>query len=622
MAARKGSEQVESALDAIAAAADAPLPAPDLRPTPVSPTPEPDRPFLPPDCPVTALGKDGLSVWVLDASKQILNLRPRDMGKGELLLMFGSEEYLIDCWPAFGKSTKKDQPPPIVGFNQADVQSAVVQACLAHGIFNPQNKVRGRGAHANDDGSLSIHLGAQVMVAGAADKRGKPTMQTTFHKAGKVGRFYYPAMDDLPPPAEHAADAAVARELRTLLGRWFWKQGEIAPHLMLGLVACMMICGVLDHRPHIWLTGPTAAGKSELQKLFKAILDTWALQSNDATEAAIRQILGQDTLPVLIDEAEADNDAEKQKRIINLARLAATGGQIYRGGADHKGQTFVAQSCFMFSSIIHGQLQPQDRNRIVILDMEQVPPGAEDLKIDVKLWRDAGRKLHRRMIEHWPRWQRTLADYCVEIHKCGFTGREQKLYGTLLAAADMLLWEVAPSQESEANEGDAFGRHIQLVQRILPLLRQARSEGADDRARCVAHLTSFLLPAISGQQQETVGKWLVKAYERDDRGEVCKWAREKLKGHGLKLVTITENPEGGRGTKEAGTEDSAEIFVAIAGATNAGLTPLFRGTEWTGGSWAQSMGRLDGAVKGLKVRFTGKAETAIAVPISQLVDLV
>lgn len=622
MAGRRAREEVEAALGDIGAAADGAIPAPDLRPDAARSGDEGRRYSLPADCPMTPLGKDGLTIWLLDASKQIINLRPRDLGKGELLLIFGDEDYLVDHWPAFGKPSKKGDTAPIVGFNQAEVQAAVVQACLARGIFNPQHKIRGRGAHANDDGSLTLHLGAEVMVAGAADKRGRATMQVQYVPAGRVGSHYYSALDKLPAPAALASSDAEARELRELFGRWFWKQGGIAAHLMVGFVACTMICGVLDHRPHIWLTGPTAAGKSELQKLVKAILDTWALQSNDATEAAIRQILGQDTLPVLIDEAEADNDAEKQKRIINLARLAATGGQIYRGGADHKGQTFVAQSCFMFSSIIHGQLQPQDRNRIVILDMEQVPPNAPDLKIDVKLWREAGRRMHRRMIDHWPRWSRTLADYTREIHACGFTGREQKLYGTLLAAADMLLWQVAPSQECEANEGDAFGRHSRLVQRILPLLRQARSEGADDRARCVAHLTSYLLPAIAGQQQETVGKWLTKAFYPDDIGNICKWAREKLKGHGLKLVTLTENAEGGRGTREAAQEDASEIFIAIAGATNAGLTPLFRGTEWTGGSWSQSLGRLDGAVKGLKVRFTGKPETAIAVPITQLVDLV
>ena len=126
--------------------------------------------------------------------------------------------------------------------------------------------------------------------------------------------------------------------------------------LLLGWVGHALMCGAFGWRSHVWLTGETSAGKSTLQKLIRAILDEWGLYTEDASEASIRQTLKDDTLPVMIDEAEPDDRAERQQAMINLARKASSGAKMHRGSADHRAQEFTAQSAFLFSSILHAPL--------------------------------------------------------------------------------------------------------------------------------------------------------------------------------------------------------------------------------------------------------------------------
>jgi hypothetical protein len=128
--------------------------------------------------------------------------------------------------------------------------------------------------------------------------------------------------------------------------------------------------------------GLEATGKSTLQKALEHLLDGGALHTADATEAALRQLLKQQTLPVLFDELEANEDNRRAKAVIGLARLASSGGDAHRGGQDHEGHAFKAKTCFLFSSILLPPLLQQDRNRLAILELEKIPRGAEPVELD------------------------------------------------------------------------------------------------------------------------------------------------------------------------------------------------------------------------------------------------
>ncbi|MFM9829111.1 MAG: hypothetical protein ACKVOB_10285, partial [Sphingomonas sp.] len=472
-----------------------PVEAPDMRTADVA------NPFdaftLPPDCPVTPLGHQRLKLWVLDAANQLIQM-PTDCRKGDMVLLFGGEQWLKEQFPQYPAKTKDNPDPAPNKFNQADAQTALITACHSKGIFDPQGRVFGRGAHRiGDDGEqLVLHMGRSVLIAGETDKKGKPMMSLREHPAGALGDKLFPAQSPLPPPAAEPSSPEEAEALMTLFGEWRF-QSAAAPLLLLGMSAQMHICGALNWRSHMWLAGPTSSGKSELQRLIRAVHGGWCLYTEDASEAAVRQTLKDDTLPVLIDEAEKHDNPEKQQAILNLMKKASSGAKLHRGSADHRAQEFTAQSAFLFSSVLHGLAKGEEINRVVILNMQSVLARA-DLWVppDLKHWRATGRKMHRRMIEQWPRFARTFAEYKLAIASQGVEGRWLDTFGTLLACADCLLHNCPPSQESELNE--SFGREKRWVSMIMPLLWEGRMSAKSDVDRCLLHLTSIQLPGANG----------------------------------------------------------------------------------------------------------------------------
>lgn len=585
---------------------------------------------LKPDCPVTALGVQGERLWLLDRFNQLQSFKPDELRKGTISLIFG-QDYALEQWPQWrlvDGTGKGDIPPkfePNGKLDQDAVQNAVIAACAAKGIFKPQGKIFGRGAHRgrDDDSQLLLHMGNKVLISGAKDWRGAATkIEVSVHRAGAIEGKYFPADDALQPPATEASSPDEARSLQNLFAQWYWTEPEASVLLLLGMVAQMFLPGALHWRSHVWLAGSTASGKSSLQKIIRAIHGDWVLTAEDASEAAIRQLLGNDTLPVMIDEAEGADNPERQRAMMNLAKKSSSGGKILRGGADHKGQEFTAQSCFLFSSVLHTPMLGEDRNRFAILDMKQVPVDAKPMEVGPMLpgWRAIGRKMHRRMLEQWPRFEKTLATYKREIHSHGYMGRWQDTYGTLLACADMLLYDLAPGDEAMAN--DDYGREKEFVRTILPMMVRSRTEARPDDERCIAYLMGMTLPGAHGAAPETIGQWLQRAMtatiDGDGNSGINQVARDRLKTVGLRVVLLDVS---GAAPKLAGDplpDDWQRGYLAVAFGTCKPLLDLFARSEWAGGNWLQSLQKVEGAVKGLKMRFSGPPDNAIAIPLKAL----
>jgi hypothetical protein len=598
-------------------------------------------PMLPHPCPVEPMGAQGKLIYFLDVLNQI-QASPAEVKKGELKLYFGND-WLEENFP------QKDAKGNVVKFNQDTVQTALVEDCRNLGIFNPKGRVFGRGAHRlrGDTEVLVLHLGNRVALVNWLSISGTRQRELIYKPAGRLinsdgDRLYFPAADRLPAPADEPARAEEAADLLAFLGNWYWGEREAGPLLMLGMIMQMFICGALEWRSHVWLAAPTASGKSSLQKVIRAIHEDWCLHTEDASDAAIRQVLMDDTLPVMIDEAEADDRPERMQAIINLMKKASSGAKIYRGGQDHKATEFTAQSCFLLSSVLYSNLKGEDRNRLAILEMKAVPKGARRLNVTPLLpgFRALGRRLRRRVMDHWPRFDDTLLAYQDEIHRRGFAGRWQDTYGTLLACADLALFDHAVSVNT-AN-GDFIPdvaesgpeRVARLVALIAPMMAMSGTESRTDVERCMAYLTSQTLPGSHGASAESVGLWIERAmtlkhgpgqFETDPEvEEVDEAARAKLKTHGLRVVNrVKRQKKDGSGlydtVDDARPEAWGDALLAVAYGSNKPLCDLFRGTEWSDGKWLQSLGKVPGASKaGTKVRFASDAnpDYAVLVPLN------
>lgn len=551
---------------------------------------EPELPLLPPDCPVTPLGKLGQVCHFLDEQKQLISLDPQKVGKNHIRNLFGRKSYLCDqYWPRIGEAGH------VTGWKPEVAGDLLMRACAIAGIFDPQGRVRGRGAWLDDDGNLILHCGNKIYLTGPEDGWRDPDL---------IGRFVYPAAAELPRPHPLPVNTDLGERLLQLFKSWFWARPKIDPMLLLGWNAAAMIGGALEWRPHIWVTGSTATGKSTLQKAMSLLHDGAALETGDATEAALRQILKQDTLPVFFDEAEAEEDNRRNKQVTKLARLASSGAQSLRGSQSHDGHGFTVRSCFLFSSILIPEMLTQDRNRLAILELDRIPDGEVEPLLDRKELNEWGEMLRKRLVDHWHRFEPLLRAYEKALAKTGHGGRGQKQFGTLLALADLVLYNAAEDRNVEfwANE-------------LKASTLAEKSNDVADEEEAVLHLVTTILQGKGGDEPEPVSRTILRATDYTDGAR----ARERLENHGLRLVAIETKQGGAWSTKDPTTEAPRELYLAIA-ANHVGLNRLFQNTRWSGGGWAQAFRRVGGAVRRHKLRIAGTSMWAVLVPLPALID--
>jgi hypothetical protein len=356
--------------------------------------------------------------------------------------------------------------------------------------------------------------------------------------------------------------------------------------------------------------GSSATGKSTLQLALQYLFDGAALHTADATEASLRQLLKQQTLPVFFDELEASEDNRRGKGVIALARLASSGGEIFRGGQDHEGHAFKAKTCFLFSSILIPPALQQDRNRLAILELEKIPTSADAVELDPEALRELGRRIRRRLIDQWPRLEALLAKYRSALADVGHGGRSQDQFGALLAVADLLLYDTADDELIEETAGWL----------AADTLAEKSMELADEE-EAVAKLSSTPIKGRGGDEPEPVARLIRTALAPE--GDK---ARERLETYGLRIVELKEDvDETGKVTIGAGKPSSAkpaaELYLAIAN-SHTQLETLFERSRWSEGTWAQAFGRIDGAKKRIKVRFAGdKGRWSTLIPLSSIVEL-
>lgn len=560
---------------------------------------EPELPLLPAGCPVQPLGKLGQVCFFLDEAGQLIALDPQKVGKNHIRNLFGRKSYLCDeYWPRTNdKGEVNGWKPEIAG-------DLLMRACAWEGIFDPQGHVRGRGAHRGENGSLVLHRGDKVYFAGP-DGQG-------YENPGLIGGYVYPTAPAMPRPDPEEPTSAPAEELLALLQTWQWARPLIDPMLLLGWVGAAMVGGALTWRPHVWVTGSSATGKSTLQLLLEYLFDGAALHTHDATEAALRQLLKQQTLPVFFDELEAEEDNRRNKAVIKLARLASSGAVVLRGGQDHQGHEFVARSCFLFSSILLPPMLAQDRNRLAVLDLQRLPKGAVPPDIEAMQQELAlmGRQFTKRFADQWHRFPNTLHAYKVALADQGHGGRSQDQFGALLACADLLLYDETDEQVV-----------LEFAEKLKADTLAEKATDLADEEEIVEFLgNSFMPMQRGGDEPEPIVRHVRAALEIDgDR------ARSKLENIGLKIVVanVVTDAEGkveSVGAKQRKGQAAEECHLAVANSHEA-LAKIFKEKRWAEGVWSQSFCRVQGAHGRVKVRFAGgKGQWSTLIPLTALLD--
>ena len=577
---------------------------------------EHDAPPLPPGCPVTCLGVLDQKAWYLDVNGQIIGLEMGNKhGKGNLVGLFGIKSGWLEAhFPQWSKPVREQidgkwvivKEAEIIGFAQDKARDALVIECTRKGIFDPAGRIRGAGAHRGGHDALILHLGNGVMRQ-ALRVNGEPA-EIQFYPTGLYGDHVYPAAASLPRPWHEPVNCQVAEQLLATISTWHWKRKLLDPMLVLGGIGCGMIGGALDWRSNIWITGGKGTGKSTLngkRGLLAGIFGSGVVRSAEPTAAYIRQRLRNSTVPVMLDELEAETDNRRNKQILELARVASSGDDAGRGGADHQAVEFTLQSAFWASSILIPPMEPQDRSRWAICSLLPLTGGPKpDFRV-MKLG-EVGRKLLRRMVDGWHRWDATLAAYSDALSDLGHQARACDQFGTLLACADLLLYDELP--DAETIDQIAAMCDVQSLREV--------ADSAEEHELCLSHLRTTMVQSRGGDERQSIGTWIGGAVQElidplmtDDKARPY---HRRLQELGLKIVTPTEK---GAKTWEPGVPG----FLAVANAHQA-VSGIFAGQKWAGGVWAQALGRCPDAIEGRKIKFGFASLTATLVPLDQVID--
>lgn len=513
---------------------------------------------LPHNCSVIPLGLNGNSAWFIDPIGQVQSITP-PYGKGHLLGLFcGRQNELAWAWPRWGKKG-------IDGFAAELAAADLLRACAAKGPWNSVEKIRGRGAWLGRDGGLVLHTGADLLVG---RRREAP---------GEIDGYVYPTRPGLPMPWPEAVEDGMnpAKLLRPLLESWQWARPIVDPMLLVGWIGAAFLGGALAWRPAVYVTGDKATGKSTLQALIKGLLGDYLIQAVDTTGAGIYQHIGNDSLPIAVDELEGESDVRKARNVLKLARIAASGGLMLRGGDRHNPVEFRARSCFLFSSINTPPLEPQDLSRMAILRLARLPAGQASPDLDPRALEVLGRCMLRRLVEEWPRHGETLAAFKAELARAGMDGRGQDTFGTLLACADMIEhrgWDDA-RLAAPGTDGD-----LVAWSQLMAIGGMAEFEDAAENWRlCLSHLLNVRVDAWRQGNRLAVGQVLEALWRmEDDMNQGI--ARTMLSQAGLGLVK--------RGNA------MRDWWLAVPN-QNPLTRGLFEGSKWAGdvgaGVWAGAL---------------------------------
>lgn len=267
----------------------------------------------------------------------------------------------------FGRRTKDDE----VKINWIAARDWVWRIC--RGYWNESelsDRVRGRGFWIDGNNSVIGHMGGHLLVIDPT------TGEIARHQLNgfKSTNIYLGNIAVAAPnlSADNKLSREEGRELLSLFQRFSWADPRSAA-LFAGFVVTAPVCGAMDWRSHIWLTGGAGSGKTTLVKILSDLLLNRIFVQGASTEAGIRQALNSDALPILFDEAESEDDRAlaRIKSVTDLMRGSSSesDSKVVKGSQNGQARAHHVRAMFCLSSIGLGKLDRADMDRISLLEM-------------------------------------------------------------------------------------------------------------------------------------------------------------------------------------------------------------------------------------------------------------
>jgi hypothetical protein len=517
--------------------------------------------------PFRPLGFDhGIYYYLPAAACQVIALTAAQHNKSHFLQLANLE------WWANGFGDERGR----IDWDSA--QNAIMGACISQGVYDP-SRVRGRGAWADAD-RVILHLGNRLVING----RSHPITKLP---AGFKSYFFYENAKAIDGPGADQLSDDLAFKIRCIAERFRWETPASA-NLLLGWIVLAPVCGSLNWRPHIWVTGGAGTGKTTILKSFMKPLLGGMFEgaTGGTTEAGLRGQLRSDAIPVVFDELEQNEQKDKQvvQNILALARIASSeGGKIYKGTTSGGSNTFEIRSMFCVSSINVALIQRADLDRFCVLGLRKDQMDKDDWsefeqQILEACTEENGRRLVARTLQQIPVIRKNAKTLATALAR-RFGQRFGDQYGTLLAGA----WTL------EAGGGGELTLQMagQWIDQMDWESREVDATDADE-IKCLNHILQALIQVDGGKRMSVLE--LVQMAQRGvlfaipGRDHPSDEIETILGRYGLKVMSG---------------------LLAIAN-NSTNLQSLLKDTPWAGNAYRQSLRRVTGATTSSNtIRFKG-----------------
>lgn len=348
-----------------------------------------------------------------------------------------------------------------------------------------------------------------------------------------------------------------------LLNAFHWRDSKDAM-LMLGWLALAPICGALTWRTHAFVFGPARSGKTTIHHIAAALLEPVAVKADgQSSEAGIRQALGPDSLPVMLDEFESDHQAHRIQAVLRLSRSASSANTpVLRGTPEGKAMQFSLRTMFFFAAINPRGMTPADQSRIVMLELLMHDNSSEKARFiltEEAHFRSVGENWCGYVIAHVSEVVATI-DKLEPLIASGDRRHRQNM-ANLLGAGFVALHGRIPTDKEAADWADEYAplveRHGQEIER-------------DDSRECLDHLFGQV------HEANTLGMWVAEARAQQAKALAHQSASRMLDLFDMRLYS---KPDG--------------VGLVIRNGSPA-IEKIFQNTRWANGAWQRALRKLDG----------------------------
>lgn len=546
--------------------------------------------------PFLCLGYNRDSYFYFPANKKQVIEVSSTQHAGAKMLSLGPLSYWEQAFPKGGKSR---------GVDWAEAANFMFRYQEKLGVYNPDNQ-RGFGCWM-DEGRVVYHLGnklyADGKLYGLNEFKSRYIYELSFHTEEFVDN-----------PLSNSEAAILMDEV---MDRLYFSQ-NISKYYLSGWIVCAQICGALDWRPHIQITGPAGSGKTTIfNDIIEPILGHNLISvESSTTSAALSGLLQSDTLPIKFDEFEGKGRINRKQvdGVFEFLRQASSESNsvIAKGTPGGKAILYRGRTCAALSGITVNMQGRADLDRITIIRLNNIrsAKGEAKKKIDdsyakmqqvmaetfTKEW---GARFRSRIISLIPTIRANVKTFkkAVAAYRGMGDQRMGDQLGTLLAGSYAIKSSNEISLEDAIKwvEAQDFTEHMEMAEQ-------------SDEAEL---LDIILMSVINHRNERRSIREVYNALLNNDLGDDFEGGTDRVKSERRELrLTLARH-----GLNY--NENDNNLIIACK------HPELSRVLEMTSisANWGEVLERIEGVTKERSVKFyDGSRRKSIVIPHKMLVD--